>query len=68
MHGISPSIVTAKHGIKLGGESDFNKQLVMGKRIIFTWMYAQKLMIRLIYKLKGQLTTAIISLQKLETF
>ena len=64
MHGISTSIATVKRGIKLVGESGFNKQLVMGKRIITTLIYAQQLMIQLILKPRGQLTTAVISQQK----
>ena len=64
MHGISTSIATVKRGIKLVGESGFNKQLAMAKRIITTLIYAQQLMIQLIFKPRGQLTTAVISQQK----
>ena len=64
MHGISTSIAIAKHGIKLDGESGFSKRLAKAKRLIITWMYAQQSMIQLIFKLRGQLTIAVISQQR----
>ena len=67
MHGTSTSIATVKHGIKLDGESAFNKQLVKTKRIIITLIYVQQLMILLILKLTELLTIAIISRPKSAT-
>ena len=67
MHGTSTSIATVKHGIKLDGESAFNKQLVKAKRIIITLIYAQQLMIPLILQSKDHLTTAVISRPKSAT-